>query len=381
MATYSVDDVYKALSMQVTQSAGEQCREFLRVTQGEMSKEQFSDNLRRYALSFFEDSASGADVGTAVDRLLDNLFGYSILTPLIEDAQISDIDIYGWDRILIKKDGKRSLSDIRFASPTDFEAFIQQVTTRNKISASTRNSIARFTDVATSNRFTLRFTLITKFLTSPWAPALAIRKTPIDFPDTAELINRGMLTRAEADTILDLWRQGSLIVCGAMSAGKTSLLNALKEELPHDKTVGIFQQSLELRPKSHPMMLCCHTFETDGGESDVNYGLKELTIGGLTMDLDYIIIGEVKGGEARYIINSSYTGTPCGLTIHSGSAETAPYKLVDYALTDHSEYTRSEFVSMLEGFKAVVFLKDYKVTQIREIVGIEDGKIIYRKIK
>ena len=40
-------------------------------------------------------------------------------------------------------------------------------------------------------------------------------------------------------------------------------------------------------------------------ESSVNYDLKHISIAGLTMDVDFFIIGEVKGGEALYLLNAA----------------------------------------------------------------------------
>ena len=43
----------------------------------------------------------------------------------------------------------------------------------------------------------------------------------------------------------------------------------------------------------------------------MSYGLEEISIAGLTMDVDFFIIGEVKGAEALYLLNAAYTGQLC----------------------------------------------------------------------
>lgn len=55
------------------------------------------------------------------------------------------------------------------------------------------------------------------------------------------------------------------------------------------------------------------------------------------------IIGEVKGGEALYLLNAAYTGQICAATVHAPSADRAPEKIVDYAMYD-SRYSRNELM-------------------------------------
>lgn len=58
-------------------------------------------------------------------------------------------------------------------------------------------------------------------------------------------------------------------------------------------------------------------------ESKAKYDLKNISIAGLTMDVDFFIIGEIKGEEARYLLNAAYTGQLCAATIHAPSAPKA----------------------------------------------------------
>jgi pilus assembly protein CpaF len=91
------------------------------------------------------------------------------------------------------------------------------------------------------------------------------------------------------------------------------------------------------------------------------------------MDVDYFIIGEVKGEEALYLLNAACTGQTCAATIHSTSADRATDKLVDYAMYE-SRYSRNELMRMMDCFKTVVFMKDYKVAQIFKCRGWNEEK-------
>lgn len=157
-------------------------------------------------------------------------------------------------------------------------------------------------------------------------------------------------------------------------------MNALKEEIPHDVSVLITQQSDELTTKTHPDMMFMHSL-SNSDESKAKYDLKNISIAGLTMDVDFFIIGEIKGEEARYLLNAAYTGQLCAATIHAPSAPKAIDKLVDYALMD-SKYTKDELMKMMDCFNTIIFMKKYKVCQVYAVKGYDYEKkaLVYEAI-
>lgn len=346
------------------------------------NKKATVEDFKADAIAFMDEYyPQEEDKDVVAQQLVDNLLGYSVITPLIENPYISDIKIHDWNRIIIKTKGKKTISDVKFSDEDDYKRFIESVITRNQVNASTLNAIQRFTDDDSFKSCILRFTLITPFLTTNGHHELIIRKVPKDFYSMDDLVREEMMTEPIKKYLCDSWNRGSVLVCGANSSGKTTLLNALKEEIPHDKSVLVIQQAEELTTREengHPDMIFLHSVEGTS-ESEVHYDLKELSIAGLTCDVEYFIIGEVKGAEANYLLNASYTGHTCGATIHAGSSETALDKLVDYALYTGS-YTKPELMAMMTCFKTVVFMKDFKVTEISEIVGRKGDEIEYRKM-
>lgn len=290
------------------------------------------------------------------------IFGYSRLSPLIDDKEISDIRIIGYDNIRVKRLGKRMDGGIAFRSEKEYRQFVDYVATKNQVNISNLNAIQRFTDTESHPDFILRFTISMPLVNTYSEPYLCIRKVPKDFPQMKELIGRGMLDQQTAELLVRRFRQGSTLICGGNSSGKTTLLNALKETLPDNMAVLITQQADELTTRFHPDMMFLHSLP-GSGESQVNYDLRQISIAGLTMDVDFFIIGEVKGGEALYLLNAAYTGQLCAATIHAPSADRAPNKLVDYAMYD-SRYSRDELMKMMDCFQTLVFMEHYRVKEI-----------------
>ena len=203
-------------------------------------------------------------------------------------------------------------------------------------------------------------------------PYLCIRKVPKRFPGMKELIQKNMLDQSAAEFLVSRFRQGSVLISGGNSSGKTTLLNALKETIPDNCAVLVAQQADELTTRFHPDMMFLHSLP-GMSESAVSYDLKDISIAGLTMDVDYFIIGEVKGSEALYLLNAAYTGQICAATIHAPSADRATDKLVDYAMYE-SRYSRNELMKMMDCFQTLVFMEHFKVKEIFVCKGWDEAR-------
>ena len=300
---------------------------------------------------------------------------------MIDDKEISDIRIVNHDNIRVKRRGKRIDAGIAFQSEKEYRQFIDYVATKNQVNISNMNAIQRFTDTESHPDFILRFTVSMPLVNTYKEPYLCIRKVPKDFPEMKELITRNMLDEETARLLVQRFRQGSTLICGGNSSGKTTLLNALKETLPDNMAILVAQQADELTTKFHPDMMFLHSLPGNG-ESQINYDLKNISIAGLTMDVDFFIIGEVKGSEALYLLNAAYTGQLCAATIHAPSADKAPNKLVDYAMYD-SRYSRNELMKMMDCFQTLVFMENYQVKQIYAGCGWNEQKqdLMYERIQ
>ena len=336
----------------------------MQMKRGVVGKEEFLADVREHIKAHYGGDRDTEQLLKAFEQYI---FGYSILSPLIDDLDISDIRVVGYDNIRVKKKGRRMDAGVSFASEKEYRQFIDYVATKNQVNISNLNAIQRFTDTESHPAFILRFTISMPLVNTYSEPYLCIRKVPKDFPMMKELIEREMLDRDTAELLIKRFRQGSTLICGGNSSGKTTLLNALKETLPDNMAILITQQADELTTRFHPDTMFLHSLP-GSGENQVHYDLKHISIAGLTMDVDFFIIGEVKGEEALYLLNAAYTGQLCAATIHAPSADRAPDKLVDYAMYE-SRYSRDELMRMMECFKTMIFMEHYKVKEIFHCKG------------
>lgn len=103
------------------------------------------------------------------------------------------------------------------------------------------------------------------------------------------------------------------------------------------------------------------------------YDLKALAKNGLLTDIDYFIIGEVKGEEAMYFINACDTGNKAWCSVHSPSSTEAINKLADYVMYA-SKYSHQEALYMLKELQVIVFMKNFKVAEISEVIGWDEER-------
>ena len=352
--------------------------ELISLKRGLITKEKFMEDAAEYIAANF---GTGEE---ETDRLLrefeDYVFGYSRLSPLIDDPEISDIRVMSHDSIRVKRQGRRQESGVYFSDEEEYRTFIDYVAAKNKVSVSNLSAIQRFTDSSSHPDFILRFTVSMPIVNTYEEPYLCIRKVPRHFPLLSDLVKKGMMDETCARILALRFRLGSTLICGGNSSGKTTLLNALKETIPDDMAVMVVQQADELTTMYHPDMMFLHSIPASG-ESKASYDLENISIAGLTMDVDFFIIGEIKGSEAIYLLNAACTGQLCAGTIHSISAMRATDKLVDYAMQS-SRYSRNELMRMMDCFKTIVFMKNFKVASVYSCKGWneERGELDYERL-
>ncbi len=354
------DEVEEGLKTIVEDYVSQKQARLLALKKGNITRSEFmleaEEHIKKY-IPLPEESRR-----ELLDRFEEYVFGYSRLSVLIDDPDVSDIRVVSHDCIRIKKKGRRMQCDIAFRDEREYRQFVDYVAMKNQANISNLNAIQRFTDSDSHPDFILRFTISMPLVNAYTEPYLCIRKVPKKFPLVGELVKEGMMGREVAELLVERFRNGSMLICGGNSSGKTTLLNALKETLPNDVAILVAQQADELTTRFHPDTMFMHSLPGNS-ESQVSYDLKNISIAGLTMDVDYFIIGEVKGDEALYLINAACTGQVCAATIHSTSADRAVDKLVDYAMYE-SRYGRNELMRMMDCFTTIVFMKDFRVEEI-----------------
>lgn len=309
------------------------------------------------------------------------VFGYHILEPLIDDETISDIKITKFDCVRIKRFGKRMTSDVKFKDDADLNRFIEHVAIKNRINISDINAIQNFTDKQSNEKFILRLNISSPYVNSVSNSYLHIRKISKNKRGMDYLIGAGMMDQKTAEYLIHQAKTArGMLFTGKGASGKTTLMNELLEHIPEENSGLTIQENEELFSYHHPDIMFQHTVE-NRGEGKICYSLQDLARNGLLLDLDYYIIGEIKGGEALYFLNAAYTGHRCWASVHGVSSTEAIDKLADYVKYE-SNYSKEDVMRMLRTMEVVVFMENFKVKEISEVVGFDENthRLIYKRV-
>ena len=364
----SETDIVKRVVDYVT--SGFNVARFNMCERGEISRETFADEIKTYIKNNYY--VSKAQVESIYEQFARFVWSYYIIDGLIADPDISDIRITDASHVYIKKRGVRSLSGVRFESADDYERFIERVALKNKVNMANNNAINIFTDKSQKD-WILRFNLSTKFVLSAQAPMLHIRKHARKKKLFPRLVAEAMLSEELADTLRRKIEAGeSFLVCGAGSAGKTTLMNAMLEIIPMSFSIFCVQESEELF-SLQPREFCAYHIVENRGGGKLRYSLEDISRNGLLVDSDVYMIGEIKGGEAKDFLYAVHTGAICYASIHANSPRDAYFRPVDYVKRSSSHST-DEIMFMLRSLKNCIFMKKYKIQTIAEVGWSEEQK-------
>jgi pilus assembly protein CpaF len=171
-------------------------------------------------------------------------------------------------------------------------------------------------------------------------PALVIRKFTSRHYTVDDLITRGTLTRALADFLAEQIRGGkTLLISGGTGTGKTTLLRILADFIPDHERLVVIEDTSELQIRK-PNILAVEC-QTDTFKANITF--DDLLKSALRWRPDRIILGEVRGIEARTLLDSFNTGHSGSLaTIHANSAEKALQRFANLVMRNHAQTTFSD---------------------------------------
>jgi len=254
---------------------------------------------------------SAADRNQVTKEITDDILGYGPIEPFLNDPEVTEIMVNGFDQIYIEKKGRLTEADAHFTDELHLRRTIDKIVSRigRRVDESSPMVDARLPDGSRVNAVIPPLAIDGSILT--------IRKFSADPLTVADLISFGSLSRRTAD-FLDACVRGRLniVVSGSTGAGKTTTLNVLSSFIPTDERIVTIEDAAELQlHQDHVVRLESRPANIEGkGEISI----RDLVRNSLRMRPDRIIVGEVRDSSALDMLqamNTGHDGSIC--TVHS----------------------------------------------------------------
>lgn len=253
---------------------------------------------------------------TMVTRLVQDLVGFGVIQPLIDDPTITEILVNRHNDIWIERNGQlERVSGLAFDSDQAVRHLAERIAQPIRRRIDERHPIL---DARLPDGSRICATLAPPALDGC---AIAIRKFNPRMLGVQALVDTGTLT-AESVSFLRRAVQArcNILVIGGTSSGKTTVLNALSHYIPADERVITIEDAAELQLQQ-PHLL---RYETRHGNAEGQgaISIRDLVRTSLRLRPDRIVVGEVRGPEALDMIQACNTGHDgCFSTLHANTAQ------------------------------------------------------------
>jgi pilus assembly protein CpaF len=312
--------------------------------------------------------------------VLDEVFGFGPLEPLLRDAGVSDILVNGHKQIFVERAGVLERSASGFQDDRHLMRVIDRIVSGvgRRVDDSSPMVDARLPDGSRVNA-----------IIPPLAvdgPLLSIRRFPAERLKADDLVAIRTLTRPMLEFLEHCVRARlNILVSGGTGAGKTTLLNVCSSFISERERIVTIEDAAELQlHQTHVVRLETRPPNVEGKGA---VRQRQLVINALRMRPDRIIVGEVRGEEALDMLQAMNTGHDGSLTtVHANTPRDALARIetmvamANMNLPDRA--MRQQITSAIQVVVQQTRMSDgsRKVTSISEITGMEGDVITMQEI-
>lgn len=332
------------------------------------------------------------------DAVESAIFGYGRLQPLFEIPTAENIEIHGYDCVMVQyPDGRRE------PHPPVADSD-EQLVDAIRFLGETATPPRPFDDLHPTMTLALgdRFRLHAIAFGLSFRPSIVIRQHLLTDVTLADLAEDGMLPQSLARLLQSaVMARKSIVISGDQGAGKTTLLRALISAIHPEERFGTLETDYELLThlldhRRHVLALQARVGmgEQSGGESVGTYTVADLIPEALRQNLMRLVVGEVRGVEAAAMFEAMQAGAGTLSTTHSHSAASTIDRLA-------ARVAQGRVMSIEDAMRQIAHHMDFIVhvtladdawrggtrrrfvSEVRQLTGaLEDGRptthVVYR---
>ncbi len=294
-----------------------------------------------------------------IEKILKDATSFGFLEKYLNDQDVEDIMINNTRNVFISSStkGMVPVTD-RVSTRVELDNLVDKL----KMYATTATANSKIFDVhiPTGSRVNI--------VDSPLGADITIRNFRRTALSMVDLINFGELSYQMAAR---LWiyvdglrmRPANLLIGGMPASGKTTLLNSMFSFFRPEARIVVIEETYELNTETQDN---CVRLETS---PDVE--IEDLVKNALRMRPDMIIVGEVRGDEAKDMMTAMNIGKIAMGTIHAGNARDVITRLQNAPMN-----VDASIIPLIDAIIMVSQVKEKtgpvrRITQVAEISGIE----------
>ena len=318
------------------------------------------------------------------DQLLEwvvaDISGYGPIEPLLQDPDITEIMVNGYDEVYVEKFGIIEPTDVKFENDTHLRRVIDRI-----VSPIGRrvDETSPMVDARLPNGYRVNATIpplsldgpiltIRKFATRPFTAQDLIANTTMTVP-LANFLKACVEARINT------------VISGGTGSGKTTFLNMLSAFIPERERIITIEDTVELQLRQRHVVRLEKRPPNIEGKGEIT--IRQLVINALRMRPDRIVVGECRGGEALDMLQAMNTGHDGSMTtVHANSPRDALRRVETMVLMAGMDLPlkaiREQVASSIELVIHMERLKDgtRRVVQVSEVQGMESDTIVMQDI-
>lgn len=308
-------------------------------------------------------------------ELYASIRGLDILEEILEEENVTEIMINGYENIFLEESGKIHRWSRKFESGQKLEDIIQLIVARANRIVNEANPIvdARLADGSRVN-----------VILPPVAlngPIVTIRKFSKE-PFTMERLVELKAITEEAAEFMKLLVEAkyNIFICGGTGSGKTTFLNALTAFIPRNERIITIEDAAELKVNGIENLVRLEV-RNKNTEGTGEISIRDLIRTSLRMRPDRIIVGEVRGAETIDMLQAMNTGHEGSLSSGHGNSIPDMLDRLETMVLLGSDIplmaARRQISSAIDVMVQLGRLRDGRrvVLEISEVLGCRDGEI------
>lgn len=313
------------------------------------------------------------------DAVFESIRGLGVLGQIINDPDITEVMINGYQDIFVEKAGRLFKLDNQFESRRELEIIITKFVSK---AGRAVNESEPIVDTRLEDGSRVNVVMPPVALNGP---IVTIRRFPKEAMTVEKLIAYGSITPEVAGVLELLVRaKYNIFVSGGTGSGKTTFLNALSNFIPKDERIITIEDSAELQIRNIDNIVRLET-KNAGPDGTGAITIRDLIKSALRMRPERVIVGEVRGAEALDMLQAMNTGHDGSLsTGHANSTQDMLSRLETMVLQGAAglplEAIRQQIASAVDIIIHLSRLRD-KSRKTMEIAEILDYDPVTRQIR